>query len=179
MYGSQTISSKRLRNALAMGDERTLRDDPAFTIRMMVDVGIKALSPAVNDPTTAVQALDRIEDVLRYAAAKHLSVGVVTDGTGVIRLVYPTPTWGDLVELALDEIRAFGAGQHQVARRLRALLDALIADLPEHRRPALEAQSALLADAVEHSYTRTQRADALVPDRQGIGMSRRGRAGRH
>lgn len=134
VYGSQAISGKQLRSALAMGDERTLRDDPAFTIRMMVDVAIKALSPAVNDPTTAVQALDRIEDLLRYAAAKHLSIGVVTDGMGVIRLVYPTPTWEDLVELALDEIRAFGAGQYQVARRLRALFDALIADLPEHRQ---------------------------------------------
>ena len=176
VYGSQAISNKQLRNALAMGDERTLRDDPAFAIRMMVDVAIKALSPAVNDPTTAVQALHRIEDLLRYAAAKHLSVGVVTDGTGVIRLVYPTPTWEDFVDLALDEVRAFGAGQYQVARRLRALLDALIADLPEHRRPALQTQGALLAEAVEHSYRQTQRADALVPDRQGIGMSRRERA---
>ena len=173
VYGSQAIPDRHLRSALAMGDERTLRDDPAFTIRMMVDVAIKALSPAVNDPTTAVQALDRIEDVLRYAAAKHLSVGVVTDGTGVIRLVYPTPAWEDLVELALDEIRAFGAGQYQVARRLRALLDALIIDLPEHRRAALAAQSALLADAVDHSYGETQRPDALVPDRQGLGMSHR------
>ena len=57
-----------------MGDERTLDDDPAFAFRMMVDVGIKALSPAVNVPTTAVQSLDRIEDLLRYAAAKHLSI---------------------------------------------------------------------------------------------------------
>lgn len=108
-----------------------------------------------------------------------LSVGVATDGTGVMRLVYPTPTWEDLVELTLDEIRAFGAGQYQVARRLRALLDALIADLPEHRRPALEAQSALPSDAVEHSFRQTQRADALFPDRQGIGMSHRERANGH
>ena len=97
----------------------------------------------------------------------------------MIRLVYPTPTWEDLVELALDEIRAFGAGQYQVARRLRALLDAQMADLPGHRRPALQAQSALLADAVEHLYRQTQRADALVPDRQGIGMSRWERASEH
>ena len=75
VYGSQAIPGKQLRKALAMGDERTLRDDPAFTIRMMVDVAIKALSPAVNDPTTAVQALDRIEDLLRYAGAKQLSSG--------------------------------------------------------------------------------------------------------
>lgn len=179
VYGSHAVSDTRLRRALAMGDERTLGDDPAFAIRMMVDVAIKALSPAVNDPTTAVQALDRIEDLLRYAATKQLSVGVVTDRHGVVRLVYPTPTWDDLVELALDEIRAFGSGQYQVARRLRALFDALIADVPEHHRPALVAQSDLLADAVEHSYSQIQRAEALVPDRQGIGMSRRGRLGGH
>ena len=88
VYGSKAISGKQLRKSLEMGDERTLNDDPAFAFRMMVDVAIKALSPAVNDPTTAVQALDRIEDLLRYAAAKHLSVGVVTDGTGAMRLVY-------------------------------------------------------------------------------------------
>ena len=82
VYGSRAIPDKQLRSALAMGDERTLGDDPAFAIRMMVDVAIKTLSPAVNDPTTAVQAIDRIEDLLRYAAAKHLSVGVVTDGQG-------------------------------------------------------------------------------------------------
>ena len=95
----------------------------------------------------------------------------MTDGAGAMRLVYRTPTWDDLVELALDEDRAFGAGQYQVVRRLRALFDALLADLPEHRRPALEAQSALLSDAVEHAFRQTQRADALVPDRQGLGMS--------
>jgi uncharacterized membrane protein len=87
--------------------------------------------------------------------------------------VYPTPAWQDLVELALDEIRAFGAGQYQVARRLRALLDALIADLPEKRRPPLAGQGTLLDDAVASAIPQNQRAAALVPDRQGIGMSRR------
>jgi uncharacterized membrane protein len=65
--------------------------------------------------------------------------------------VYPTPAWEDLVELAFDEIRAFGAGQYQVARRLRALLDALaerVADVPEKRRPALVELGALLDDTV-------------------------------
>jgi len=82
VYGSRAVPDKQLRGGLAMGDERTLGDNPAFAIRMMVDVAIKTLSPAVNDPTTAVQAIDRIEDLLRYAAAKQLSVGVVTDGQG-------------------------------------------------------------------------------------------------
>jgi len=174
VYGSRRIPDRRLRHALVLGDERTIDDDPAFSIRMLVDVAIKALSPAVNDPTTAVQSLDRIEDLLRYASSKHLSTGTVTDSTGAVRFVYPTPTWEDLVELALEEIRSFGAGQYQVTRRLRALLDDLIADLPEKRRSSLVEQSALLKDAVAIAVPESQRASALVPDRQGIGMSRRG-----
>jgi uncharacterized membrane protein len=172
VYGSRTVHEGRLRRAIVLGDERTIDDDPAFAIRMLVDVAIKALSPAINDPTTAVQCLDRIEDLLRYASSKHLSTGIVTDRSGVVRFVYPTPTWEDLVELALEEIRAFGAGQYQVARRLRALLNDLIADLPEGRRPSLVEQGTLLDKAVASAIPENQRASALEPDRQGIGMSR-------
>ena len=175
VYGSRQLPERRLRRSVVLGNERTLDDDPAFAFRMLVDVAIKALSPAVNDPTTAVQSLDRIEGLLHYAAGKHLSTGIVSDRHGAVRLVYPVPTWEDLVELALDEIRAFGAGQYQVVRRMRALLDALIADVPERRQPALLRQRSLLDDAVAAAIPPSQRADALVADRQGIGMSRRSR----
>jgi len=171
VYGSRRVPEQRLRRAIALGDERTIEDDPAFAIRMLVDVAIKALSPAVNDPTTAVQSLDRIEDLVRYAASKHLSTGTVSDKQGKVRFVYPTPSWEDLVELAFDEIRAFGAGQYQVDRRLRALLDDLIATLPDRRRPPLLEQRALLDDAVSSTISQGQRAAALVADRQGIGMA--------
>jgi uncharacterized membrane protein len=170
LTGERPLSERKLRRAVVLGDERTLDDDPAFAIRVLVDIAIRALSPAVNDPTTAVQSLDRVEDLLRYEATKNLSVGRVTDRGGTTRLVYPTPTWDDLVELALDEIRAFGAGQYQIARR--ALLDALVADLPVRRHPALLAQRALLDDAVARRFPERQRADALVADRHGLGMSR-------
>jgi uncharacterized membrane protein len=111
--------------------------------------------------------------VATFAAAKHLADGRVRDHRGTTRLVYPTPVWEDLVALALDEIRAFGAGQYQIVRRVRALLDALLDDVPERRRPALLAQRALLDDAVVRRFPEDQRADALVADRQGLGMSRR------
>lgn len=173
VYGPRPLPERRLRRGVVLGDERAIDDDPAFALRLLADVAIKALSPAVNDPTTAVQSLDRIEDLLRYAASRHLAAGSISDSHGKVRFVYPTPTWEDLVELALDEIRAFGAGQYQVARRLRALLDDLIADLPENRRRPLAEQRRLLDDAVASAITQNQRADALVPDRQGIGMSRR------
>lgn len=174
VYGTHGVPERRLRRAVVLGDERTIDDDPAFAIRMLVDVAIKALSPAINDPTTAVQSLDRIEDLLRYASSKHLSTGTVRDSRGTVRLLYPTPTWDDLIELALDEIRAFGAGQYQVARRLLALLDDLLADLPENRHAALNAQHDLLVDAVGSAMPASQRKAAEVPDRQGIGMARTG-----
>jgi uncharacterized membrane protein len=173
VYGPGAVPERPLRRAIIIGDERTIDDDPAFAIRMLVDVAIKALSPAINDPTTAVQSLDRLEDLLRYASSRHLSTGTVTDGRGTIRFVYQTPTWDDLVSMSLDEIRYFGAGQYQVARRMRALLDDLIADLPADRRPPLAEQKAQLDDAVEAAIPQNQRAAALVPDRQGIGMSRK------
>ena len=169
VYGEHALSERKLRRAVVLGDERTLDNDPAFAIRVLIDIAIRALSPAVNDPTTAVQSIDRIEDLLRYAAAKHLADGRVRDHRGSTRLIYPTPVWEDLVALALDEIRAFGAGQYQIARRVRALLD----DVPERRRPALLAQRAPLDDAVVRRFPEDQRADALVADRQGLGMSRR------
>ncbi|MGH1550744.1 DUF2254 domain-containing protein [Leifsonia poae] len=172
VYGPTKLPEARLRRCVILDDERTIDFDPAFAFRVLVDIAIKALSPAVNDPTTAVQSIDRIEDLLRYAAAKHLSAGAVADRSGTLRLVYPTPTWDDLVELALDEIRQFGTGQYQIARRLRAMLDALLDDLPERRRPALRRQLALLDDAVAAAYPLSQRADALVADSQGIGMAR-------
>ena len=170
VYGREPITERRLHNMLSFGDERTIEDDPAFALRMLVDVAIKALSPAVNDPTTAVQSLHRIEDVLRYASAKRLAAGVVTGPQDEARLVYPTPSWDDLVALSLDEIRAFGAGQYQIARRLRALLDDLVADLPEERRPALIRQRQLLDEAVERLVPAAQRDDALVADPQGLGL---------
>ena len=142
VYGDQALPMRPLKGALMFGDERTLEDDPAFTLRLLVDVAIKALSPAVNDPTTAVQCLHRIADVLRYAAAKHLSTGVVTDDRGAVRVLVPTPTWDDM-----------------------------IADLPVKRHPALARQLDLLEEAVGRAYPAEQRADALAADRQGLGMA--------
>jgi uncharacterized membrane protein len=172
VHGTRSIPERRLRAALLFGDERTIEDDPAFTLRLLVDVAIKALSPAVNDPTTAVQSLHRIEDILRYAAPRLLSTGVVTDGHGRARIIHPTPTWDDLVSLSLDEIRLFGAGQYQIARRVRALLLDLLEDVPEARRHAPREQLALLDDAVARELPESQRADALVADRQGLGLGR-------
>jgi len=159
-----------LERAAIVAEERTLTQDPAFAIRAIVDIAIRALSPAVNDPTTAVQGLDVLEAILQLLARRDLGAGLVDDGDGTPRLLYPAPDWPDLLGLALTEIRFYGANSHQVARRMRALLAELFAAVPPGRRPAIEAQVALLDAAVVRAHPDPgERALALTADHMGLG----------
>src|SRR5262249_21243102 len=121
IYGNGgKLSEDALCQSLAVGQERTAEQDPAFAFRSMVGIASKGLSPAINDPTTAVLALDQIHHLLRIVGHRQLDDGIVSDATGRTRLTYRTPDWEDFVHLALTEIRHFGAESIQVARRLRA-----------------------------------------------------------
>jgi uncharacterized membrane protein len=167
---SQSIDDDRLRQSVAVGDERTMAQDPAFLFRLLADVSSKALSPGVNDPTTSIQALDQIELLLRQLGTRRLTPGVRLDGSGKVRLIYPTPSWEDFLSIALDETRYFGAESIQVARRMRALLEGLRKVVPSHRRPAVEAHLAILDSSVEQSFSGTAEIElAATGDRQGIG----------
>lgn len=159
---------------LALGAERTIEQDPAFALRILVDIAIRALSPAVNDPTTAVQVLNHIEAFLH--AVGHVGLRshyVLADGHGRPRLVVPGRAWEDYLDLAVTEIREYGATSLQVCRRLRALLDRLLTALPDEYLPAVRAELGLLDAAVEREFTDpARRADARTPDPQGIGGGR-------
>jgi uncharacterized membrane protein len=160
----------RIASALNVGVDRTMHQDLSFGFRQLVDIAIRALSPAVNDPTTAVQAVDRIHQLLGLLV--HESFGDVRfrDRDGAVRLVEPVPDWECVVDLAFTEIRICGAGQPQVTRRLAATLDDLLRITPEERRPQLLAQRSLLERAVAAQAADPENlAFALVPDRQGIG----------
>ena len=132
--GRRPIPSDAVRRAISLERQRTFDQDPKYALRLLVDVAIKALSPAVNDPTTAVQTLDEIEDLLRRIGMRNLEVGHVRDTGGVLRVVVPTPTWEDFLSLAFDEIRSCGATSLQVMRRLRAALINLEGIAPPSRR---------------------------------------------
>jgi uncharacterized membrane protein len=165
--------AERLRRAVELGPDRTFEQDPKYAVRLLVDVAIKALSPAINDPTTAVQSLDQIEDLLLRMGQRDLDVGRVRAADGRLRLVMPVPTWNDLVVLALDEIRYCGATSVQVMRRMRALLE----DLKEHVRPdrrgALEYYLARVDKGIRRDFEDADdQRDALEQDRQGLGLSR-------
>src|SRR5262249_1707565 len=134
VFGPRAIDDRELRRGIMVGGERTFEQDPKYALRLLVDIAIKALSPAVNDPTTAVQALDQIQDLLLRLARSQLDIGECRDGEGRLRLVIPVPTWDDFLRLAFDEISAYGANSVQVMRRMKALLVDLSASVPAERR---------------------------------------------
>jgi uncharacterized membrane protein len=168
--GGDALSEKQLCDSVAVGQERTMQQDPALVFRIIVDVASKGLSPAINDPTTAVLAIDQIHHLLRNVGMRRLDDERVRDKTGRLRLAYRTPDWPDFVALAATEIRQFGGSSIQIARRLHAMLENLIETLPEERRDVLRQELKLLQRSTERCFPEPEdRALADISDSQGVG----------
>ncbi|NED89961.1 DUF2254 domain-containing protein [Streptomyces sp. SID11233] len=170
VHGGAAPPRRALRYTVSVGVERTLHQDLAFGLRQLSDIALRALSTAVNDPTTAVQCLDRIVQFL--AAVVDLPLGAVhhRDRKGVVRLVQDVPGWADLVDLGFEEVRRCASDSPQVTRRLLAGIDDLLLLAPPGRRQPLVRHRALLTQAVERTVRgAAEREFALRPDRQGIG----------
>jgi uncharacterized membrane protein len=178
VYGAKTaLPESDLVRAIHFGFERTSEQDPKYPIRLLVDIAIKALSPAINDPTTAVQAIDQIEDLLRRLGGHDLDAGYGYDANGVLRLIFPMPTWEDYLVLAFDEIRHYGADSVQVVRRLRSALVGLADSVTDDTRiRAVQRYLKQLDLTVDHSIlTANDQETAHQEDRQGLGLPRRQR----
>jgi uncharacterized membrane protein len=168
--GAAVIEDRSLRAAIALGTERTLEQDPMFAFRILVDIAVKALSKAINDPTTAVLAIDQISRLLRLVGECQLRDEQMRDGAGSVRLIFPTPNWEDYVHVAFREIRHYGVESLQIARRLRAMGESLIRTLPEVRHAALREELMLLDRAVQRVWRDPEDlALARAPDSQGLG----------
>ena len=135
---TQPQLEREVLKALTTGEGRTFEQDPAFALRLLADIGLRALSPAVNDPTTAVEALDAMDGLLRVLATRDLSVSQVAGSDGAVRVRLVLPTWEDYVAIALDEIIALPGLSPNVVRRIRRLLDELAAIAPPSRRSELD-----------------------------------------
>jgi uncharacterized membrane protein len=173
-HAKHQIPEKGLMRAVRIDGERTFEQDPKYPIRLLVDIAIKALSPAINDPTTAVQTIDQIEDLLRRLGGCELDTGRVSDVNGAVRLIVPMPTWEDYLALAFDEIRQYGVTSVQVMRRLRSALVGLIDSLSRAERvDAVRKYLDHLDLVIEHSTLDVEdRLVAHQEDRQGLGLSR-------
>jgi uncharacterized membrane protein len=156
---------------IVLGDERTIEQDPAFAIRIMVDIADKALSPAINDPTTAVQALNHLSDVLRLVGTTDLSRSRWhADHAARTGLIIPARSWEDYLTLGVTEIREYGSTSIQVMRRMRAMLEELREEVRAEHRPAVEEELALLQVTVARTFADSVDLDrANTADPQGIG----------
>ena len=128
--------------AMDVGRERTFEQDPAWALRILADIALRALSPALNDPTSAVQALDGIESLLRRLAIRKLDLHEIADSAGNVRVLLVLPAWDDYLAVGLDEI--IGASRHSpnVRTRVAQLLRDLLTIAPEVRHPPVLARLA-------------------------------------
>jgi uncharacterized membrane protein len=168
--GAGAIDDRRLRASVALGSERTMEQDPTFALRILVDIAIKALSAAINDPTTAVMAIDQLHRLLRLVGLRNLHNEELRDAGGTLRLVLLTPNWEDYVHLTCTEIRHCGGGSVQVMRRMRSMLENLLQSLPPHRHAELRRQLELLDRTIDDRFAFDEdRALARTADSQGLG----------
>ena len=142
VHGDGPLDDRAVTRCVQLRKDRTMEHDVAFGLRQLVDVAERALSPGINDPTTAVQALDELHDLLRRLATRALPDGIHRDDDDRVRLVTPAPKFRDLLELALEEIEQYGKDSRQVQERIDELLtDVLAAARPEHEAAVLAARS--------------------------------------
>ncbi len=173
LYGILSPDEDKLKSLIAFGPERTLEHDATFAFRIIADIAIKALSKAINDPTTAVLAIDQLQRLLCFAGKRDLGKEAIFNAAGELRLICRTPDWEDFVKLTFSEIRLYGAENFQIARRLRAVLEYGLQVLPEFRRPALETEMALLDRRLAQIYDFPEDLElAKMPDTQGLGGSK-------
>jgi uncharacterized membrane protein len=174
LHGPAMRPATDLRRHVVLADERTHDEDPAYGIRKLVDIAERSVATGpFDDPTTAVQALDRLHDCLRQLATRRFPDGRHLDDEGELRLTTHEIAWAGYVRLAFDEIRLAGSASPQVARRLRAALEDLTTVVPPDRQAPLERQLALLEAAVRRHYEDDEDVHAiLVADAQGVGSGR-------
>ena len=134
-----TLDDVDWREAVVQVSRRDELSDVTLGLRQLVDIAERALSPGINDPSTASQCLDHVHDLLRALATASYPPEMTCDEHGQLRLITPQVQWADHVGLVFDEIRLWGSGSLQVRGRLQRIVDDLLTVAPEGRRqPLLE-----------------------------------------
>ena len=164
------LDADEVHSHLLFGSERTLLLDPGFGIRQLVDTASRALSPAINDPTTAVQALLRIEDLLARIVTHPDPSGWYLDQDGVARVRLNEPSFDRLSTLGLTEVLHYGAEAPQVTRALLSVVSELADAASDPSREAhLRAFGDLVRATVSERMPAAFQTLASEPDRMGLG----------
>lgn len=168
---AEGISDDAVRAAVSLGIERTMQEDVAFGFRQIVDIAERALSPGTNDPTTAVQAIDRLHDLLGRLATRDIPDGWHRDEDGTPRVLVRARTWDEYVALAVDGIRLNAGASLSVHQRLHGMLDELASTCPASRAAALRERLDRLAQGAVHDF------DLADDTREATTLDGRGRGG--
>lgn len=132
--GGEEVDLRWVARCVAVGPERSMLQEAAFGLRQLVDIALRALSPGVNDPTTATQALDQIHRLSRMLVQRPSPTRYLSDDDSHVRVVYRPQSVEQLLVLGVEEIAQYGAETIQIQRRLRRLVDDLAeVTLPQHR----------------------------------------------
>jgi uncharacterized membrane protein len=133
----ETIAN--FRGAFDLGPSRTLQQDVEFGVLQIVDIALKAISPAVNDPTTAISCVDQLSRILIRFASREQPESLLFDPPGVVRVAIKWIDFERLLDSAFEQIRMYAKGDLAVSLRLlRALNDIAIGAPPKHRRALVE-----------------------------------------
>lgn len=137
---------------LDTGPERTFGQDPLFPFRLLLDIALRAQSPAVNDPATANQCLDVVEGLLRTLSVRDLDSGEFRDPSGLVRVILRMPTWEDFVAETLDDLTLASVQSPMVLNRIRALLRDLEPAVPAFRRAPIRRRQQLVERRLQEHF---------------------------
>lgn len=161
--------ARDLRDEIGIGSSRTMQQDIAFGIRQLVDIALRALSPGINDPTTAIEVLVHLGDVLAELQRRHLPPRVLVGVDGQVVVAMADLTHADLIDRAFDQLR-IAAREHPavliVMLRVLGQLATLAGEDAHARRAPLERQARIaiemaeLADHHPHDLERIRAAAA-------------------
>ena len=151
--------------ALQIGFERTLEQDVGFGLRQLVDISLRAVSPGINDPRTAIEATKQLTQVLCRLAGRELRPQAVCDADGQVRAFVPRPSFTGYLALACDELRRFGAREPTVMTAQLTLLEQVaLSTRAADRRAAIADQVERILAAAERETA--DRADLAQVHRQ-------------
>ncbi len=163
VHGDAPFDDSTLSDATHFGRERSMDQDIGFGLCQLVDLAERALSPGVNDTTTAVQAIDHLHDIMRRLAIRALPARQHVTDDGHVVLSVPLRRFSDYLALAFDEVMRWGEDSPRIQRRVHvALRDLEDVARPEHRQAVVE------AIARHHAPGLTAPVDALSPSDVGL-----------
>lgn len=153
--------AEAIQNEIRIGDRRTPTQDLEFSIRHLVDIALRALSPGINDPHTAMVVIDRMRGALSRLMAKRMPATIWTDESGTVRVVAHKTGYEDIFDEAFNKIRQSGSVHPAIVIHLLGAIERIAEHvrLPEQRDALLQHLDLIADEGLRNTETPRDRAD--------------------